>query len=115
MSRRHPLCAAAVLERAGDKCEQCGLANHALGFRTRDGSFEECQGCCDDGPQGSRPVKIVLTVHHKDGDPRNNAMENLIALCQQCHNRADGPMRARHARQTLDRKRGQARMFEEER
>ena len=27
----------------------------------------------------------VLTVHHRDGDPGNNARVNLVALCQRCH------------------------------
>lgn len=29
-----------------------------------------------------------LTVHHRDGDPVNCSPENLVALCQRCHLRA---------------------------
>lgn len=45
---------------AGWRCEQCGhLHEPAAGY--------------------------MLTVHHIDGDPGNNAPENLVALCQRCH------------------------------
>jgi hypothetical protein len=27
----------------------------------------------------------TLTVHHRDGNPMNNAPENTVALCQRCH------------------------------
>lgn len=109
---------AAVLERARDKCEGCGVRNHALGWRHRDGRWQESQGCCeDDAPAGWRPIEIILTVHHQDGDPQNNdgwgdtgrvlplEESNLRAYCQQCHNRADGPLRSRHAAETRERKR----------
>ena len=95
---------AKVLKRADDHCEQCGLDNGALGFRDRDGGWTEHCGCCDEPGPGERPVKIVLTIHHRDGDPQNSDMANLLALCQQCHNRADGPMRAKHAAQTRAKK-----------
>lgn len=32
-----------------------------------------------------KPVKIVLTVHHIDGDKTNNTDANLILLCQRDH------------------------------
>lgn len=38
---------------------------------------------------------IVLTTAHLDHRPENCADDNLKALCQQCHNRYDAPMRAR--------------------
>ena len=42
----------------------------------------------------SRPlVVVVLTVAHLDHTPENCADENLLHLCQQCHNRYDAPMR----------------------
>jgi hypothetical protein len=34
-------------------------------------------------------VKIVLTVHHIDGNKKNNSKQNLISLCQKCHLRLD--------------------------
>lgn len=35
-----------------------------------------CPDCGSDGP---------LEVHHLDGNPFNNDMENLLALCYTCH------------------------------
>lgn len=29
--------------------------------------------------------KVRLAVHHKDGNPENNRLSNLICLCQKCH------------------------------
>lgn len=34
---------------------------------------------------GAKVTKIVLTVHHKDGDIKNNKDTNLLPLCQRCH------------------------------
>src|SRR5690606_31770263 len=34
----------AALERAGYKCQQCGLPNHAIGYRTDKGEFVVCKG-----------------------------------------------------------------------
>ncbi len=36
---------------------------------------------------------VVLTTMHLDHDPRNSANTNLMAACQQCHNRYDAPYR----------------------
>jgi len=36
----------------------------------------------------------LLTVHHLDGNTENNDLENLIALCQRCHLRAQAKLRA---------------------
>lgn len=38
--------------------------------------------------------KIVLTVAHLDHTPENCADDNLLHLCQRCHNRYDAPTRA---------------------
>lgn len=37
--------------------------------------------------------KVVLTVAHLDHTPENCDDDNLKAMCQQCHNRYDAPMR----------------------
>lgn len=43
-----------------DQCEICGLS--------------EWQG-----------VKLILELHHKDGDHYNNNLNNLMVLCPNCH------------------------------
>ena len=55
---------AAILERANNKCEFCGIENYMI----RD--------------NGS---KVVLTIAHLDHTPENCTPENLRALCPKCH------------------------------
>jgi len=62
-----------VRERAGDKCEMCGVHNKQINPRT--------------------DALVVLTVHHINADPTDNRRMNLIALCQEHHNRLDQPFR----------------------
>lgn len=62
----------AVCERAGWRCEHCGMEfprgdTRAVSARNRDG----------------KPA--ILTVHHLDGDPSNCDWTNLLACCQACH------------------------------
>jgi len=50
------------------------------------GRKEECEIChitqwCDN--------PIVLQVHHKDGNPKNNDFSNLQILCPNCHSQTD--------------------------
>lgn len=72
-----PAISRATRDRAGNKCEDCGVENYSI----RDGS------------------KIVLTVAHLDHTPENCEPGNLKAWCQRCHNRYDAPMRARGIRE----------------
>jgi hypothetical protein len=39
-------------------------------------------GWCEANPKLGRPI---LTIDHKDGNWRNNKIENLIVLCYNCH------------------------------
>lgn len=62
----------AMHERAGWRCEHCGMAfepgtTRALTARNTNG----------------RPV--VLTTHHLDGNPANCDWRNLLSCCQRCH------------------------------
>ena len=96
---------AAILERAGHKCEWCGVQNHALGYREAGGAFvplsdEELHNGVAEA-DGLKVIKIVLTIAHLDDPtPANCAPENLAALCQRCHLRHDAPMHARNAAAT---------------
>jgi hypothetical protein len=53
-------------QRAGWKCELCGVGQRQFHLVT--GGY------------------VILTVHHINGDPRDNRRLNLIALCQRCDN-----------------------------
>lgn len=116
-----------ILARAENRCERCGIKNGSFGIRDLDGHFQHLwefdsmpfddEGFSDD----AKFFKIVLTIAHLDHDPtHNDGMEdgaqavaadraNLLALCQQCHNRHDGPHRGGNRALTWDKKRGQGR------
>ena len=70
-----------ILERAGNKCEFCGVENHSTYIRKKDGKL----------------CKHVLTIAHiYDDRPECVDPDNLRALCCFCHNGLDAEMRARH-------------------
>jgi hypothetical protein len=63
--------------------------------------------CCECGRVCYNPIfpsvrkpdrRLVLTVHHKDHDPQNNAPGNLEALCTTCHLRKERAWRRIKAR-----------------
>lgn len=80
----------AIMERAGNRCEvdHC-LRKHGDIVQRRDGS----------------EYKVVLTIAHLDHQPENNDLENLRAMCQQCHNAYDAPHRQANARARRERER----------
>jgi 5-methylcytosine-specific restriction endonuclease McrA len=41
--------------------------------------------CCERCGQKTESPGKTLTVHHWDGDGKNNNRNNLVALCQSCH------------------------------
>ena len=121
-----------IKDRAGNRCEQCGVANGAYIMRSRiDGARyvvldEATLGYCyPDGtllrmseiPEeylSDKPdTRVVLTVHHIgiDGDSHDKMDcrdENLVALCQRCHLIADLPIHIANSRKTrLEKKRQQ--------
>lgn len=76
---------AAILERAGNRCEFCGVENHTMRLNQKTG----------------REARIVLTVAHLNHTPEDCRPENLRALCQKCHNIYD----AEHRKETRKEKR----------
>lgn len=79
----------AILERAGNCCEFCGVENHAIGYRLLDGTFKRISACGRNVKEynGQKIIKIVLTIAHLDHDPTNwnVSYDRLAALCQRCH------------------------------
>jgi hypothetical protein len=54
------------------------------------GRIKESAGwCCEACGVEHGPVPRILTVHHLDRDRVNCELENLVALCQRCHLRAE--------------------------
>lgn len=93
----------AILERAGEKCESCGVENGRHIVRSSENPerylyFDFSVEYTYTYPNGrwiklsevpeeysGDPIKVVLTVAHLDHDKGNNAYENLRAWCQRCH------------------------------
>jgi 5-methylcytosine-specific restriction endonuclease McrA len=81
----------AVLKRAENKCEFCGVSNYAVGFRNQLGEFFELP--FDTGNEvyinnnKVNVIKIILTIAHLDHDEENHnvKIDRLKALCQRCH------------------------------
>lgn len=117
-------------ERAGNKCEECGVRNHAVGYRDKVGvfhptagnkwhdeagmglvSYKEAAAAIKEfnkhwneglGPDGEKAIMIVLTVAHLDHNPANCEDSNLKALCQKCHNNYDNRERLRNRRKQTE-------------
>lgn len=102
-------------ERAGNRCEWCGVRNHAFGrwaSKTSDVFHYADAGERDTlTAEGVKVIRIVLTVAHLNHDPRDNREENLAALCQRHHLRLDGPQHVANARATRERRSGQTSLF----
>jgi len=97
-----------VLARAFNSCEWpgCGVPNRTRVFRDEDGHFQILEGALVGGR-----IEIVLTIAHKDHDPRNNGEPgnrlNLAAWCQYHHLKYDAHHHAKNARKTREAKKRQ--------
>ncbi|MBN2640366.1 MAG: hypothetical protein JXR78_01795 [Victivallales bacterium] len=92
----------AILERAENCCEFCGVENGNFGFRDDDGVFHRWAGaaCPEEAfNQIDKCFTIVLTVAHLNHDITDNRPENLRALCQKCHLNYDREQHARTRKQ----------------
>jgi hypothetical protein len=86
----------AILQRAKNCCEFCGVENYAIGYRDKNGFWNDIEMSFagdviaeDARDMGYKVIKIVLTIAHLDHNVNNNDFSNLKALCQRCHNRYD--------------------------
>lgn len=97
-----------ILQRARNRCEECGLYNHWWGWRDAAGKFHRVskRPLIDARPKDEPPrppfevastqgviriIEIVLTIAHLDHRPENCDPDNLRALCQRCHLAYDLP------------------------
>jgi hypothetical protein len=98
---------ARIRDRAGDRCERCGVPNHDLGYRDDEGAFV----LADSAPPGRKLFRTVCTVAHVYHDLSDNRDEVLAFWCQRCHIRHDDGLHAAHAAETKRRRRGQLGLF----
>lgn len=134
-----PVISQRIRERAGWRCEFCGVKNGALGGRVNGvfypaAPYGEKKGRLDwpkpgehawchppdrgdgKGLQGRhlKIMRIVLTVAHLDHTPENCADDNLKALCQRCHLVYDARHHAKNARATRRTLMGCGDLFDQE-
>lgn len=117
---------ARIQQRAGNRCEVCGVKNHAWGWRAQHGEFREISGYTKhliieeirressrrrwiEPPfvwSGHKVIKIVCTTAHLDHVPEHCKDDNLKFMCQRCHLAYD----AEHHAQTryMSRRQGRA-------
>lgn len=122
----------AIRQRAGNKCECCGVNNYAVGFR-KDGAFyatggnerhnkagngelpyKEARKLANYANQWSDYAKfivIVLTVAHLDHNTANNDFSNLKLMCQKCHLDYDKEHHRRNAKKTNRAKKATPELF----
>jgi len=86
-----------ILARAGNRCEQCGVPNHAEVHRGPEGMWRLLKIGAQwhrnhGGTTTFEPLwnlthrtRIVLTIAHLDHRPGHDNLDNLKALCQWCH------------------------------
>lgn len=107
---------AAILDRAGHKCEKCKAPNRsriARGSGDDEGTYilETADVfCANTGAflgrrrmsdyEVAKMVDVVLTIAHMDHVPEHCEPENLRAWCQRCHLRYDAEHHAESARNT---------------
>ena len=67
----------------------------------RQPSYPEDYEICLKDEDGA--IQVVLTVAHLDHTPEHCEDENLMAMCQRCHNVYDEPHRRKTRRETRER------------
>lgn len=108
---------AEVQRLARDRCENCGVKNHAWGYRDEAGNFVKIAKAnyrARHGRSGKPPgellgfkiIEIVCTTAHLDHVPENCDLSNLRFWCQRCHLAHDKELHAQNAYQT--RRKGKA-------
>lgn len=109
----------AILKRANNCCEFCGVENNSYIFRTDDNKWFYCDDWLNTKnrgvgfyiTKGDGRIKIILTIAHLDHDVTNNDYENLKALCQKCHLNYDKEHHKKNSKQTRNKKKGLQELF----
>ena len=82
-----------TLERAGHSCQLCGVKNHSIGARDKNGRWHDEESIktlrMEDIERRfggvPKPIRIVLTCHHICFEKSCGDINHLVAVCQRCH------------------------------
>jgi hypothetical protein len=124
----------AILKRANNCCEKCGVDNYAVvywdeknkewiracgnihidAYGNGECSYSEARMLADLWNENDDPYKwivVCLTIAHLDHDVNNNDHTNLKALCQRCHLRLDSGLHRKNVKETIRKKKGLQNLF----
>lgn len=99
-------CHECLLEGPSFECKHCGGTGRILSGLRRCSEMDGARASFAEG-------RIILTVAHLNHDPRDSRPENLLAMCQRCHNRLDVPHRRKNAAATRRAKLNNLELFAE--
>ena len=81
----------AILKRDNYKCKSCKVKHRSRGYYDSKGQFVECDEHMISyaSKMNIKLIRIILQVHHKNQNKKDNSDSNLITLCPRCHFKAD--------------------------
>ena len=76
-----------ILAKQHYKCKICKIKHRSTGYYDFNKQFVECDNFMIEHAKklNFKLQKIILQIHHKNGDRKNNEEYNLVALCPKCH------------------------------
>ena len=80
-----------ILKRDNYKCKKCKVKHRARGYYDSTGKFIECDNYMISwaSKMNIKLIRIILQVHHKNCNKKDNSDSNLVSLCAKCHFKED--------------------------